>query len=425
MRWMATTGAIVTFDTPSNASLEETVKRLEHAIDEGGSDAPALRVHLVSVLNQAARYAEAWTVVRDAVLDDPGDLTTLELAGAALRGLGRDARATRYEALAERLSSSSSLPVSDVRATATQQGGVAPVLQLVPARASDAGTITLRDVFGMEKVKRRLELSFLGPLKNPQLRQLYGKSLRGGLLLWGPPGCGKTFLAKAIAGELGAHFMSIGLDDVLDMYTGQSERNISTLFATARRRTPCVLFFDEIDALGQKRGNLRGASSRNLVVQLLSELDGVDSQNEGLFVLGATNHPWDVDTALRRPGRFDRTVLVLPPDEGARRAIIAKNLADRPTEDIDTPALVRQTSGFSGADLVYLCEAAAEVALADAIDSGNTRAIAQRDFVAALGEVRSSTDDWFGMARNYAEFASESRDAYAELLAYLKSHRKQ
>jgi SpoVK/Ycf46/Vps4 family AAA+-type ATPase len=110
----------------------------------------------------------------------------------------------------------------------------------------------------------------------------------------------------------------VGLHEVLDMYVGQSERNIHETFERARRNTPCVLFLDEIDALGQKRTNLARSAVRNAVVQLLAELDGLEEANEGLFVLGATNQPWDIDPALRRPGRFDRTVLVVPPDRVAR-----------------------------------------------------------------------------------------------------------
>ncbi len=109
----------------------------------------------------------------------------------------------------------------------------------------------------MAEVKARLEAAFLAPMRNPELRKLYGKSLRGGLLLYGPPGCGKTFIARAVAGELGASFMAVSFADVVDMYIGQSERNIQEIFATARRHAPCVVFLDEVDAIGQKRSQLR------------------------------------------------------------------------------------------------------------------------------------------------------------------------
>src|SRR5439155_6627579 len=164
--------------------------------------------------------------------------------------------------------------------------------------------VTLADVGGLDHVKRQLQTSFLGPMRNPKLRRMYGKSLRGGLLLYGPPGCGKTFLARAVAGELHAHFFAIGLHDVLDMWLGKSEQNLHNVFESARRNTPCVLFLDEVDALGMKRSNLSHSAGRNVVVQLLSELDSTRDDNEGVFVLGATNQPWDIDPALRRPERL-------------------------------------------------------------------------------------------------------------------------
>ena len=185
-----------------------------------------------------------------------------------------------------------------------------------PAEAFDAEhtTLKLADVAGMNQVKQRLEAAFLAPMRNPELRKLYGKSLRGGLLLYGPPGCGKTFIARAVAGELGARFMAVSFADIIDMFVGQSERNIHELFEIARRNAPCVLFLDEVDAIGQKRSQLRNTPMRSAVNQLLLELDDVGGGNDGVFLLAATNHPWDVDSALRRPGRFDRTLLVLPPD---------------------------------------------------------------------------------------------------------------
>ncbi|HJZ02678.1 MAG TPA: tetratricopeptide repeat protein, partial [Streptosporangiaceae bacterium] len=191
--------------------------------------------------------------------------------------------------------------------------------------AEHAG-LTLADVAGMTEVKQRLEAAFLAPMRNPDLRRLYGKSLRGGLLLYGPPGCGKTFIARAVAGELGAKFIAVSFADIIDMFVGQSERNIHELFEIARRNAPCVLFLDEVDAIGQKRSQLRHTPMRSAVNQLLLELDDVSGNNEGVFLLAATNHPWDVDSALRRPGRFDRTLLVLPPDGAAREGVFRYHL---------------------------------------------------------------------------------------------------
>jgi SpoVK/Ycf46/Vps4 family AAA+-type ATPase len=282
--------------------------------------------------------------------------------------------------------------------------------------------VRLADVGGLAHVKARLEAAFLAPLRNPGLRRLFGKSLRGGLLLYGPPGCGKTFLARAIAGELGAQFLAVSLNDVLDMFVGQSERNLHDLFELARRSAPCVVFLDEVDAIGQKRAHLRHSAMRSTVNQLLHELDGVGADNQGVFVLAATNTPWDVDVALRRPGRLDRTVLVPPPDAPARETILRYHLRDRPISGIDTSKLAGRTDDFSGADLAHVCETAAERALMDSAQTGRVRMIGMRDLEAALDQVRPSTGPWFETARNVALFANDSGQ-YDDLVTYLKDRR--
>jgi SpoVK/Ycf46/Vps4 family AAA+-type ATPase len=274
----------------------------------------------------------------------------------------------------------------------------------------------------MAEVKARLEAAFLAPMRNPELRKLYGKSLRGGLLLYGPPGCGKTFIARAVAGELGARFMAVSFADVVDMYIGQSERNIHELFATARRQGPCVVFLDEVDAIGQKRSQLRSTPMRSAVNQLLLELDDVTGANEGVFVLAATNHPWDVDSALRRPGRLDRTLLVLPPDERAREAVFRFHLTGRPVAGIKLSALANRTDGYSAADIAHICETAAELALLDSVRTRQARMIGQDDMLAAVAQVRPSLGPWFDSARNVALFANEG-GSYDDLAAYLKKRK--
>lgn len=281
---------------------------------------------------------------------------------------------------------------------------------------------TLSDVAGMLSVKKRLDLAFLAPLKNPELRKMYGKSLRGGLLLYGPPGCGKTFIARALAGEMGMKFLNIGLNDVMDPYLGVSESKLHSLFEEARRIQPVILFFDELDALGRKRSLMRESASRNVVNQLLAELDGVDMINDGLFTIAATNHPWDIDSALRRPGRFDRAVFVPPPDAPARKAIIQFNLADRPHEKVDLDRIAKETEHYSGADMAHLVESAAELALSDAIERGTVRPIGMSDFLRALKEVKPSTRPWFDTAKNYAIYANDG-GSYDPLVEFMREKR--
>ena len=282
--------------------------------------------------------------------------------------------------------------------------------------------ICLADVGGMVEVKNRLEASFLAPMRNPELRRLYGKSLRGGLLLYGPPGTGKTFIARAVAGEMGAGFLSVTISDILDPYIGNSEANLHNIFQQARRHAPCVLFLDELDAIGIKRSLARNSSMRSTVNQLLEELDGVSSDNDGVYLLAATNAPWDIDPALRRPGRLDRTLLVLPPDEPARAAILHTHLRERPVEGIDLQALARATEGLTGADLSHVCDSAAENALMDSVRTGRPRLMNMKDMYAALKEVRPSSGPWFETARAVVEYADVSGE-YAELREWMKRHR--
>ena len=451
------------------------IAALEAAI-EADPENSALRLHLASLEIQRGEAARALSQVQAILAVAPTHLEALSLAARAATACHRKEAAAGYRqllaALAPELADAtpdaaagprdqepkpasapaatklSPAPGEEAKApaepTASEASGAeddgeddsAPRGKVVPLKVVRGGggsaaglaetetpEVTLADVAGLEQVKRRLNLAFLAPLKNPQLMEMYGKSLRGGLMLYGPPGCGKTFLARATAGELGASFISVGLSDVLDMWLGESEKRMHELFNQARRQAPCVLFIDEIDALGRKRSLMRHSAGMSGVVnQLLAELDGVDARNEGLFVLAATNHPWDVDTALRRPGRLDRTLLVLPPDGAARKGILEKNMADRPTEKLDLDWLAGRTQDYSGADLVHLCDASAELAMEASLTSGKPRPIRQRDFKGALKDVRASTRPWFEVARNYALFNNEG-GAYDDLVAYLRQRK--
>ena len=284
---------------------EDPVIRELSAAVERSPDVVELRLHLAGLLADRGRYAEALGHCSAALSQDASNTSALSLvqrcstalaapaAAAAEAGPGRPAGDAQFDW------SSAERQVADI---------IEPAFVEEPADVVNEGdfdvvarsNIRLDDVAGMADVKRQIELSLLGPIRNPELMKAYKVSARGGLLLYGPPGCGKTYIAKAISGELGANFYQVGIADVLHHWFGESERSIRSVFDSARRNAPCVLFFDELDALGHRRSALSGSSGMRPVVNtLLEEMDSATSVNDGVYVLGATNAPWDVDPALR------------------------------------------------------------------------------------------------------------------------------
>ncbi len=285
--------------------------------------------------------------------------------------------------------------------------------------APERPKVTFRDVGGMEAVKDEIRMKIIHPLSHPELYKAYGKPAGGGILMFGPPGCGKTHLARATAGEIRADFIAVGIHEVLDMWIGASERNLNALFAQARDHRPCVLFFDEVDALGSNRSDLRQSAGRHLINQFLAEMDGLQSDNEGLLVLAATNAPWHLDPAFRRPGRFDRILFVPPPDAPARASILRILVEGKPQQGLDFEAVAKKTEGFSGADLKGVVGRAIEQKLRQAFTSGIPEPLTTRDLLAAASSSKPTVKEWFATARNYALYANQG-GAYDDVLAHLK-----
>ncbi len=278
--------------------------------------------------------------------------------------------------------------------------------------------ISFEEVGGMEKVKEEIRLKIIAPLEHPELYKAYGKKIGGGILLYGPPGCGKTHLARATAGEVNANFIPVGISDILDMYIGQSERNLHSIFQKARQLKPCVLFFDEVDALGANRTDMRNSAGRHVINQFLSEMDGVEYDNEGVLILAATNAPWHLDPAFRRPGRFDRIVFVPPPDDTAREAILKIKLKEKPIGTLNFSKIVGRSKEFSGADLEAVIDMAIESKLEESMRKGRPLPLETNDFLVAVKKHRPTTKEWFQTAKNYALFANEA-GLYDDILDYL------
>lgn len=423
---------------------DEVIAALRRAVEGLPTDV-ALRLHLAEVELASGLHDDAVATVAEALRLEPGNAQARGLMARAISSAPSmdDVTALPVPVASdhERVRDDASDPgdlapshpepdspgfdwdaAEDDLATEVQPAFVDASRPDRPVWSTERPGITLADVGGMDEVKEQLTASFLAPLANPELRRLYGTSLRGGLLMYGPPGCGKTFVARAVAGELGAAFCSVGVADVLDKWLGSSERNIHEAFVQARLAAPCVVFLDELDTLGQRR-SAADAVMTGVINQLLTELDGFADANDGVFVLAATNQPWQVDPALRRPGRFDRTVLVLPPDQKARAAIFGHQLRQRPVEGVDVAALAARTEGLTGADIAQVCKTAAERALLDSVRTGQARTIGMGDLLAAVDQTRPSIGPWLDTARNVVMFG-EDDGTFAQLRRYLKKARR-
>jgi transitional endoplasmic reticulum ATPase len=280
--------------------------------------------------------------------------------------------------------------------------------------------VTFADVGGLDDVKKTIHRTIILPFQRHDLYEKYKRGAGGGVLLFGPPGCGKTLLARATAGECGLPFSNVRIEEILDPMFGVSEGNLHDAFVQARRFAPCVLFLDELDAIAFARRKHVGSAGRPLVDQLLQELDAIGADNEGILVLAATNAPWDVDEAMKRPGRFDRMLFVPPPDAPARERIFALHLEGRPRDEIELERIARKTSLFSGADIRALVERAVDLVIDDALERGEERSLTTGDLEKALIGMRPSTLEWLSTARNYVDFANQG-GRYDEVASFLVS----
>ena len=278
---------------------------------------------------------------------------------------------------------------------------------------------TFDDVAGMEELKKTLRLQIIKPFLHPGLFRKFKKSVGGGVLLYGPPGCGKTMMARAIAHECSATFLEVGISDVLNRWMGESERNLATQFEKARAQAPSVLFFDELDALAYSRSKAISEHSRTVVNEFLAQLDGFSADNRGVLILAATNMPWDVDPAMKRPGRFARQIFVPPADGAAREEMLRSKLDGVPTTGIDFERLAAAAEHFSGADIDGWLDLAKERVLHDILETGEERPLSGEDLRVALESAQPSTLDWLRTARNLVKYAGADA-TYRDVERYLR-----
>ena len=431
--------------SPDNVPLRSHLAAVLLAAGEGGEAeaeyrralalAPrdaALAVGLAEAFLSQGKAAEA-AVTLEALAEQPGRPARALLVWArALHAEGDTAQAARrYRQAVREDDALEDLAFADALGLASDDPdngpafavggrlrGAAEAPETPGAPDAERPGVTFADVGGMEGLKEEIRRKLIYPLQKPDLYAAYGKRAGGGLLLYGPPGCGKTHLARATAGEVDASFLVVGLHDVLDMWIGESEKRLHGVFEAARDLAPCVLFFDEVDALGASRSDLRQSGGRHVINQFLSELDGVEADNDGVLVLAATNAPWHLDPAFRRPGRFDEVVFVPPPDRPARAEILGLLLRDRSAASVNLDAVAKKTDAFSGADLKAVVEGAVDLRIDEALRTGTPSPISTKDLLAAAKRRKPTTVDWFATARNHALYANQS-GLYDDVLAYL------
>lgn len=252
--------------------------------------------------------------------------------------------------------------------------------------------IKFSDVAGLEDVKRAITIKMINPVKYPDKYKMYGKKTGGGVLLYGPPGTGKTMIAKAIANEVGAKFYAVKGSDIVSKWVGDSEKNINSLFEEANKQDRAIIFIDEMDSLIGKRGT--DVHNDKRVNEFLQQIDGFSGRNPNLLLLGATNRPWDIDSAAMRSGRFSQKIYLPLPDAEARKFMLEKNMKNVPIEkNFDIDKIVKQTEMFSGADIEELCERAKEEPLLKAIATDSVVLVSNADFDAVLEKMPPSVTE--------------------------------
>lgn len=297
-----------------------------------------------------------------------------------------------YEKLKRAIESGAKNPISELPVAVGKKVAVAEKPADNPK--SDE-PLTFDDVVGLERVKETVKGAIVYPFKYKDIYAAFKRKSGGGILLYGAPGTGKTMVAKAIAGEIDAEFISVNCSDVYSKWLGESQQNIKKIFDRARKAERAVIFFDEFEALGCARNGESGDSGgiNGVVCELLAQIDGFCSNpNSTVLVIAATNRPWDIDSALRRSGRFERHLYVDMPDNSARIEIIKKHMRELPVCELCYDELGKRTEGFSPADVANVCNLVKDRAIMRSITENGISNITQEDFIEVLSNTHSTVD---------------------------------
>lgn len=301
---------------------------------------------------------------------------------------------------------------------------------VIPPIDAEYSNKTFKDVAGLNELKDLLLEEVIYPMQHRELAEEYKQRVGSGVLLYGPPGCGKTFIAQAIAGQIGWPLINASGGNLIDRFAGQTENNIHNMFNKARdyakKLGGVIVFFDEIDALGLKRSKISSGHiwRQSIVTTLSSEFDGIAS-NSNVFIIGATNTPWDVEPALKRTGRFSDCVFVPPPDEETRIELFKIYSEGLPLdENVDFKVLCDKTVNYASSDIAEICDAAAEIPWKEAIKKGDKRSVTMNDFEKAIEKRKSSLQEWYAILKDmrlnkefkkiFPDLESSVKEFYAE-----------
>lgn len=269
------------------------------------------------------------------------------------------------------------------------------VAECVPDEPELEKPLTFDDVVGLNHVKEAIRNAIVYPFKYQSIYKAFKRKSGGGILLYGAPGTGKTMIAKAIAGEIDAEFISVNCSDIYSKWLGESQQNVKKLFERARSAKKAVIFFDEFESLGCARNGENGDTSgiNGVVCELLAQIDGFCSKpHSTVLVIAATNRPWDIDSALLRSGRFERHLYIGMPDESARMEIIRKQMADLPVDELFYDELAKSTDGYSSADVTGVCNLVKDRAIMRSIKENEISNVTQEDFTCVLSTMRSTVN---------------------------------